>query len=107
MSTSEFLVIWLVSFVVILACRVVPNFVLRGRALPKRVVDALGYIPPAAFAASVANDLLSPTMFNAGIWSGLMPLVAAAIVVVVANRTNSMLWCCVAGVAGYVLLGLI
>ena len=107
MSTSEFLDIWLVSFAVILACRVVPNFVLRGRALPKRVVDALGYIPPAAFAALVANDLVSPTMFNAGTWSGLMPLVAAAIVVVVANRTNSMLWCCVAGVASYLLLGLI
>ncbi len=107
MSTSEFLVIWLVSFGVILACRVAPNFALRGRALPQNVVDALGYIPPAAFAALVANDLLSPTMFNAGIWNGLMPLVAAGIVVVVANRTKSMLWCCVAGVASYILLSLI
>lgn len=107
MSTSEFLVIWGVSFAVILACRVVPNFALRGRALPQGVVDALGYIPPAAFAALVANDLLSPGMFSAGIWTALMPIAAAAIVVVVAWKTNSMLWCCVLGVVAYLALSLI
>ena len=66
MSTSQFLVLWLSSFAFILACRVVPVVALHGRPLSPRVVEALGYIPPAAFAALVANDLLSPTMFDAG-----------------------------------------
>lgn len=107
MSTSQFLVLWLTSFAFILACRVVPVVALRGRPLSPRVVEALGYIPPAAFAALVANDLLSPTMFDAGAWTGLMPLVAAGVVVLVAWRTRSMLWCSVAGVAAYVLLSLV
>lgn len=107
MSTQEFLVIWLVVFGTVLACRVIPIFALRGRALPPRVVEALGYIPPAAFAALVANDLLSPTMFANGLWAGLMPLVAAGIVVAVAVKTRSMLGCCVVGVVAYVLLSLI
>ena len=107
MSTSQFLVLWLSSFAFILACRVVPVVALRGRPLSPRVVEALGYIPPAAFAALVANDLLSPTMFDAGLRAGLMPLVAAGVVVFVAWRTRSMLWCCVAGVAAYVLLSLV
>ena len=107
MSTSQFLVLWLSSFAFILACRVVPVVALRGRPLSPRVVEALGYIPPAAFAALVANDLLSPTMFDAGLWAGLMPLVAAGVVALVALRTRSMLWCCVAGVVTYVLLSLV
>ncbi len=107
MSASEFLVIWSVSFGVIFACRVLPNFALRGRTLPDGVVDALGYIPPAAFAALVANDLLSPAMFASGMWTGLMPIVAVGAVVITAWRTNSMLWCCVAGVASYLALSLI
>ncbi len=107
MSTSQFLVLWLSSFAFILACRVVPVVALRGRPLSPRVVEALGYIPPAAFAALVANDLLSPTMFDAGLWAGLMPLVAAGVVVFVALRTRSMLWCCVSGVVAYVLLSLV
>ena len=107
MSNREFLIIWAVSFAVILACRVIPNFALRGRALPQGAVDALGYIPPAAFAALVANDLLSPGTFSAGAWSALMPMAAAAIVVAVAWKTNSMLWCCTSGVVAYLLLSLI
>lgn len=107
MSNQEFLLIWGVSFAVIQLCRVAPVFTLRGRALSPCVTEALSYIPPAAFAALVANDLLSPTMFSAGIWPGLMPIVASAIVVVVAWRTRSMLGCCVAGVVAYVLLSLI
>ena len=107
MSTQDFLAIWLLCTAVIMACRVIPIFALRGRKLPAGVVEALGYIPPAAFAALVANDLVSATMFDAGIWAGIMPLVASAVVAVVAWRTKSMLWCCVSGVIAYVLLGLI
>ena len=107
MTQTQFLILWLTSFAFILACRMLPALALRGRQLSPRVTEALGYIPPAAFAALVANDLLSPNMFDAGIWPGLMPIVAAGIVVLVAWRTRSMLWCCVSGVAAYVLLSLI
>ena len=71
------------------------------------VERALGFIPSAAFAALVANDLLSPGMFAAGIWPAAMPLVASAVVVVVAWRTKSLLGCAVAGVVSYALLTLI
>jgi branched-subunit amino acid transport protein len=107
MTQTQFLILWLTSFAFILVCRVLPALALRGRPLSPRVTEALGYIPPAAFAALVANDLLSPTMFDTGVWPGLMPIVAAGVVALVAWRTQSMLWCCVSGVAAYVLLSLI
>ena len=107
MTAQDFLAIWPPIFAVILACRVVPIFALRGRELPTRAVEALGFIPPAAFAALVANDLLSPGMFASGIWPAAMPLVASAVVVVVAWRTKSLLGCAVAGVVSYALLTLI
>ena len=87
-----------------LACRVLPLFVLKGRELPPRLSEALGFIPPAAFAALVANDLLSPGMFDAGLWPAAAPLVAALVVVVVARLSKSLLLCAVAGVAVYALL---
>ena len=65
---------------------------------------ALGFIPPAAFAALVANDLLAPGMFDAGVWPAAAPLVAALAVVVVAWKTKSLLWCALTGVAAYALL---
>ena len=107
MTQTQFLILWLTSFAFILVCRVLPALALRGRPLSPRVTEALGYIPPAAFAALVANGLLSPTMFATGAWPGPMPLAAAGIVVRVARRTRSMLWCCVSGVVAYVLLSLI
>ncbi len=107
MTTTDFLAIWIPAFAIILACRVLPVFLLRGRELPPRVVEGLGYIPPAAFAALVANDLLSPSAIAVGPWAALMPVAAAAVVAIVAWRTRSMLWCCVAGVVAYVLLSLI
>lgn len=106
MSTSDFLVLWASTFAAVLACRVLPVFALRGRALPPRLADALGYIPPAAFAALVANDLFSPGMFDAGLWPAALPLAASAAVVVAAWRTRSMLWCCVTGIVAYVVLSL-
>ena len=77
---------------------------LKGKQLPERVEEALGYIPPAAFAALVANDLLTPGMFDAGLWPAGAPLVASLIVVVVARLTKSLLWSAIAGVAAYALL---
>ena len=93
-----------VCAVTMLACRVLPLFLLKGRELPPRVSEALGYIPSAAFAALVANDLLTPGMFDAGIWPAAAPLVAALAVVVVARLTKSLLWCAIAGVVVYALL---
>lgn len=87
-----------------LACRVLPLFLLKGRELPKRVEEALGFIPSAAFAALVANDLLTPGMFDAGLWPAGAPLVAALVVVVVARFSKSLVWSAIAGVAAYALL---
>ncbi|WP_322150692.1 AzlD domain-containing protein [Paratractidigestivibacter sp.] len=98
MTLADFLAIWLPIFAVILACRTLPTFLLRGRELPPRVVEALGYIPPAAFAALVANDLFPPT---------LPALLATGVVIAVAWRTRSMLGCCVVGVVAYLLLSLL
>ena len=90
-----------------LACRVLPLFLLKGRELPDTATRALGFIPPAAFAALVANDLLAPGMFDAGLWPAALPLIAALAVVVVAWKTKSLLWCALSGVAAYALLMLV
>ena len=79
-----------------------PLLALKGRALSPRVSDALSLIPPAAFAALVANDLFDPV---AGI---SVPGVAAALVVaLVARRTGSLIWCALVGMAAYAALGLV
>ena len=78
----------------------------RSRDL-EGVEQALGFIPPAAFAALVANDLLTPGMFDAGLWPAAAPLLAAGVVAIVAWRTKSLLWCAVSGVAAYALLSLV
>ena len=44
------------------------------------------------------------SMFDAGVWPAAMPLAAAAVVVVVARKTKSLLWCALAGCASYALL---
>lgn len=93
--------------VTMLVCRVVPLFALKGRELPEGVQRALGFIPPAAFAALVANDLLSPGMFAAGLWPAAAPLLASVVVVAVALKTKSLLWCAVSGCAAYALLTLL
>ena len=107
MSWGDFFIVFICCAITMLICRVVPLFALRGRELPSSVERALGLIPPAAFAALVANDLLSPGMFDAGVWPAAAPLVAAAVVVAVAWKTKSLLWCAVSGVAVYALLTLI
>lgn len=104
---TEFFIVFGTCALTMLACRVLPLFMLKGRKLPARVEEALGYIPPAAFAALVANDLLTPGMFDAGLWPASAPLLAALIVVVVARLTKSLLWCGIAGVAAYALLMMI
>lgn len=107
MTINEFLLIWVVSSAEIATCRVLPALVLRGRPLSYRITEALGYIPPAAFAALIANDLYSAQASAIGLWTNVMPLIASMAVLLVAKKTRSMIWCCIAGVASYIVLGLI
>ena len=104
MTWPEFWIVLACCGLTILICRVVPLFVLKGRSLPDVVQHALGLIPPAAFAALVANDLLTPGMFDAGLWPAGAPLVAALFVVVVARISKSLLWSAVAVVVAYAFL---
>lgn len=107
MGWGDYFVVLGYCAVTMLVCRVVPLFVLKGKELPQGVEQALGFIPPAAFAALVANDLLMPGMFDAGLWPAAAPLVAALVVALVAWKTKSLLWCAVSGVAAYALLTLV
>lgn len=107
MSWSDFAFIGIACAITILICRVVPVFALRGRDLPGWLSRALAFIPPAAFAALIANDLLSPGMFDAGLWPAAIPLVAAVAVVAVAVKTKSLVWCIIVGVGTYGLLLLV
>ena len=81
-----------------LACRCLPIFLLKGKQLPERFVRALNFIPPAAFAALVTNDLFDPAKVASvtSLWG--MPLLAAAVVLVVGAKTKSMAACIVVGV---------
>ncbi|MDR2109513.1 MAG: AzlD domain-containing protein [Coriobacteriales bacterium] len=124
MPWSSYLVILVLCTASIALCRVAPAFLLKGRELPPRLSRALGYIPPAAFAALVTNDLFSvasaSTLYAgaAALASGAGPdlnalgqvafaWIAAAVVVLVAVRTKSLTWCIVVGVGVYGLLLLI
>ena len=96
MSGSDFLVFYGCVLVVMLACRCLPLLALKGRPLSPRAAEALALIPPAAFAALVANDLFDPTApLRAA------PLLAAAVVALVARRTGSLIWCAVTGMVAY------
>jgi len=101
MPVSDFLVILAGSALLMLVCRVAPMVALKGKELPPTVVRALGFIPPAAFAALVANDLFQPAAFAGDPWTWVTPLLAALAVAVVGVRTKSMAWCIVVGVAAY------
>ena len=104
MSSAEFAIVAVACSATILICRVVPLFILKGRELSASTQRALELIPPAAFAALVANDLFKPELFAQGIAEGVLPIIAAAIVVVVAVKTKNLLACAIVGVIAYVLL---
>ena len=108
MPLQDFFLILVGCALLMLACRVLPMMLLKGKHLRETVVRALGFIPPAAFAALVANDLFDPADFTGGdaaAW--LVPLLAALVVGVVGVKTKSMVWCIVIGVASYGLLTLV
>lgn len=97
MSTSEFLATVVPCFALMLVFRCLPLFVLKGRSLSPKVERALGYIPVAAFAGLVANDLFDPADIAADPLSLVRLLVAAAVVCLIAKKTRSLIWCAVAG----------
>ncbi|MCI8366420.1 MAG: AzlD domain-containing protein [Eggerthellaceae bacterium] len=107
MSWIDFWIIFGCCALTMLACRTLPLFLLKGKELPENLNRALGFIPPAAFAALVANDLLAPGMFDAGLWPAAIPFIAAACVIAVALKTKSLLWSALTGVAAFALLLLI
>lgn len=104
MSTSTFLIIFVCCLITMLACRCIPLLALKGKELAPGVVRALNLIPPAAFAALVANDLFSPTMFAGGIWPALMPIIAALLTMAVGYLRKSLVLCIVVGVGSYALM---
>ena len=104
MSVHESVVLCLSVLVTMLLCRCVPLFLLKGRELSPQAKEALNLIPPAAFAALVANDLIQPNAFAASWWEGALPLVAAVPVLIVAKKTGSLIWCAIVGMACYALL---
>ncbi len=99
MDVKSFLVIFGCCLATMLACRCLPVFLLKGRQLPDGVVRALNFIPPAAFAALVANDLFDSAKLassDASQWG--FPLIAALVVLLVGAKTKSMAACIVVGV---------
>lgn len=101
MSTQQFWIVYLSVLVTMLICRVVPLFVLKGRELSPAVIEAIGLIPAAAFAALVANDLFQPDVLATDPVAGIVPLVAALPVVVVARIKGSLILCAVVGMLAY------
>lgn len=99
MATSDFLIVFGACAITMVACRVLPIFVLKGKQLPEVVVRALNFIPPAAFAALVANDLFKPELLDSGDgWTWAATLITAAVTMAVGIKTKSLAWCIVVGV---------
>lgn len=104
MSRETFLGLWLALLVVMLTCRCLPLLLLRGRELPEHVEQALSLIPAAAFAALVANDLVKPDAYTADPTTALPVVLSSAVVLVVARKSGSLLWCAISGMVAYALL---
>ena len=99
MDTLDFFIIFIPCALLILAFRVCPMFMLKDRQLPENFIRALNFIPAAAFAALVANDLFKPELFTTGQpWDWMAPLIAAVMVLILGIKTKSMAWCTGMGV---------
>lgn len=103
MSWGDFFIVFICCAATILLFRVAPIFALKGRELPAGAVRALNLIPPAAFAALIANDLIKPETFSFT-WGSAVPFLAAALVLVVGYKTKSLVWCIVVGCGSYALM---
>jgi branched-subunit amino acid transport protein len=104
MTWPTFLIILVISAACTVGARVLPVLLFGGRQLPQGVLNALEYIPVAAFAALVANDLFTPANWSLGVLPNILPLLALVPVVPVALKTKSLWLCILVGVAAYALL---
>lgn len=103
MSWSDFALVFACCAATILLFRVVPIFALKGRELPRGAVRALNLIPPATFAALIANDLVKPESLSLS-WATAVPFIATALVLVVGYKTKSLVACILVGVGSYALM---
>lgn len=106
MTTRQILLLWAALLVVMLACRCLPLLLLGDRRLPERVERAIGLIPVAAFTALVANDLVQPDSMATDPLGSLVLAVSSAVVLVVARKTGSLVWCAIVGMGVYAALGM-
>lgn len=104
MTSEIFWPFLIICCLTMVACRVGPAFVLRGRQLSPRFKLCLNLIAPATFGALVASDLVSTDMFSSGMWPAILPFIAAIVVFVVALKTKSLLICAISGIAIYSIL---
>ena len=104
MSWEEFWFVLIGCVLAMWACRVIPLFLLKGRELPPRLAQALGFIPPASNMPGFKRSLATSAANAAGVWPAAIPLVAAVASALVAVKTKSLLWTAVAGVAVYAAL---
>ena len=107
MSWMNFAIIVGLCAATMLISRIVPLFLLKGRELPPKLEQALNYIPPAAFAALVVNDLFTLELLHAATWREYIGLIASIPVIIVALKTRSLTWCIVTGVGCFGILLLI
>ena len=107
MTWTDYGIIVGICIITMVICRVAPLMLLKGRELPDSAQRALNLIPPAAFAALIANDLFKLGMFDAGLWPACAPLIASLLVLIVGYKTKSLVWCIIVGVVSYALLTLI
>ena len=104
MPWSEYWLIVAALAITILIFRVAPLLLLSGRELPESIERALNFVPVAAFAALVANDLVDPAAWVDPSIHDVIPLIAALPVIVIALKTRSLAACIIAGVGFYALL---
>lgn len=104
MSLQDFTLLLITTYLTMIACRVIPLFVVKKKGLPPRLERALKLIPSAAFAALVANDVLKPGMFSGDVLQNLVPVIASLAVVVVALKTKSLLICTIVGCLSFALV---
>ncbi|MDR3322679.1 MAG: AzlD domain-containing protein [Zoogloeaceae bacterium] len=101
MRGSDFFIIFSLTVLCTLLSRTLPVFLFARRAVPPALNATLDYIPIAAFAALVTNDLFQPHAFASGAWPALLPYVALIPVLVVARMTRSLGLCTVTGVLAF------
>ncbi len=104
MLWADFWIILALTALCTFLSRVLPVALFANRELPVSVMRSLEYIPVAAFAALVANDLITPDPFSAGLIPAVLPFIALIPVIVVALKTKSLALCIVVGVAAFALL---